>query len=73
MRKLKLDLEQLDVETFETEEPEAQTRGTVKAHDPTNLQARTCDPFRGTCFGFTCILTCICTGIANPATCGPLG
>ena len=71
MRKLRLDLDRLSVETFETVNPEA-VPGTVEAHQQTNPHANTCDPLMGTCFGYTCFRTCICTGPANPATCGPV-
>lgn len=70
MRKLRLDLDRLDVESFEPEPPELAARGTVDAHQPTNPNANTCDPLEGTCFGFTCFRTCICTGPANPGECG---
>ncbi|HEX8904498.1 MAG TPA: hypothetical protein VF771_06635 [Longimicrobiaceae bacterium] len=70
MKKLRLDLDRLSVESF-TPEPElADARGTVRAHAPTNINAHTCDPLVGTCFGFTCFRTCICTGPANPGGCG---
>jgi hypothetical protein len=47
-------------------------RGTVMAHNPTNPNAHTCDPLVGTCFGYTCFRTCICTGLANPGGCGTI-
>ncbi|HEU4455322.1 MAG TPA: hypothetical protein VFR81_19815 [Longimicrobium sp.] len=70
MRKLRLDPETLDVQSFDTAPDEARGRGTVEAHQPTNPNANTCDPLEGTCFGFTCFRTCICTGPANPGNCG---
>ncbi len=70
MKKLRLKLDALAVESFEPA-PAEEMRGTVAAHAPTNPNAHTCDPFVGTCFGFTCFRTCICTGPANPGTCGP--
>ena len=70
MRKLSLDLRRLEVETFEPVPEEKPGRGTVEAHAPTNPNAHTCDPLEGTCFGFTCFRTCICTGPANPGGCG---
>jgi hypothetical protein len=70
MRKLKLDLGALAVESFEPAPEPKPERGTVEAHAPTNPQANTCDPLEGTCFGFTCFRTCICTGPANPGGCG---
>lgn len=70
MKKLRLQLDALAVESFEPA-PVEEVRGTVAAHAPTNPNANTCDPFAGTCFGFTCFRTCICTGPANPGTCGP--
>jgi hypothetical protein len=71
MKKLSLNLDKLRVETFEPLPVETDERGTVRAHQPTNPNANTCDPLEGTCFGFTCFRTCICTGPANPGTCGP--
>jgi hypothetical protein len=65
MRKLRLELDSLAVESFEPQAAET-ARGTVVAHNPTNPNAHTCDPLVGTCFGYTCFRTCICTGPANP-------
>jgi hypothetical protein len=45
MRKLKLSLEQLAVESFASEEPAADARGTVHGHQDTNYE---------TCAGYTC-------------------
>jgi hypothetical protein len=70
MRKLKLDVDRLAVESFEAEPAEIEGRGTVRAHAPTNIHAHTCDPLVGTCFGFTCYRTCICTGPGNPGGSG---
>ena len=69
MRKLRLDVDALSVQSFEPAPPET-ARGTVMGHAPTNPNAHTCDPLVGTCFGYTCFRTCICTGPANPGTCG---
>lgn len=69
MRKLRLNPDALEVQSFETAPPEVE-RGTVDAHQQTNPNANTCDPLEGTCFGFTCFRTCICTGPANPGNCG---
>jgi len=69
MRKLKLDPETLDVQSFDTA-PAVVEEGTVNAHQQTNPNANTCNPLEGTCFGFTCFRTCICTGPANPGNCG---
>ena len=66
MRKLRLQVDALMVESFEASPAEPVVRGTVQAHAPTNPNAHTCDPFVGTCFGYTCFRTCICTGPANP-------
>src|SRR3712207_4093866 len=52
MRKLRLQVDALAVESFEPSPDEAQVRGTVQAHVPTNPNAHTCDPLVGTCFGF---------------------
>jgi hypothetical protein len=70
MRKLRLDPEKLVVEMFDPAPAEEESRGTVAAHQQTNPNANTCDPLEGTCFGFTCFRTCICTGPANPGECG---
>lgn len=70
MRKIKLDVGRLAVESFDTVAEEKEQRGTVDAYAPTNPNANTCDPLEGTCFGFTCFRTCICTGPANPGGCG---
>ena len=70
MRKLKLDVDTLAVDSFEALPPQAE-RGTVEGYAPTNPNAHTCNPLVGTCFGYTCFRTCICTGPANPGTCGP--
>lgn len=71
MKKLRLEMDALAVESFE---PAAacEERGTVAAHNPTNPRAHTCDPLVGTCFGYTCFRTCICTGPANPGGCGTI-
>lgn len=72
MRKLRLNVDHLAVESFEPSPDEPRVRGTVEAHAPTNPNANTCDPLVGTCFGFTCFRTCICTGPANPGNgCNP--
>lgn len=70
MRKLRLNVDALAVESFAPAADEQVPRGTVQAHQPTNPNAHTCDPLVGTCFGFTCFRTCICTGPANPGGCG---
>ena len=70
MRKLRLNVDALAVESFAPAADEPVPRGTVQAHQPTNPNANTCDPLVGTCFGFTCFRTCICTGPANPGGCG---
>jgi hypothetical protein len=59
MNKLKLNLDELSIESFE---PAAASReeGTVRAYGET---ADTCDPLVGTCFGYTCYQSC------NNATC----
>jgi len=64
MRKIRLDLEKLGVETFETSAAEPE-RGTVRGHWS---QVGTCDAVVGTCqYGGTCGPGCgtvKCTGIA---------
>ena len=63
MRKIRLDLEKLDVETFETAADEL-SRGTVRGHWS---QLGTCDAVVATCqLNGTCKWTCgsRCTGTA---------
>lgn len=52
MKKLKLQMEDLAVETFQTAAP-VPAEGTVVAHR-TQGNNYTCDPLVGTCFGYTC-------------------
>ncbi|HEX6751690.1 MAG TPA: hypothetical protein VF092_30635 [Longimicrobium sp.] len=54
MRKITLDVEALEVTSFEVAVAEAQA-GTVEAHLATRIQQYTCDPAVGTCFGYTCL------------------
>ena len=65
MRKIRLDLETLNVETFEPDAVEKAMRGTVNGHWS---QRGTCDGFVGTCqYGGICGPRCgtvRCTGIA---------
>jgi hypothetical protein len=57
MNKLKLDLDQLSVETFDTITPAGAQRGTVEAHGPTLLNTcPTCDPSCASCV--SCYNTC---------------
>ncbi|HEX6746555.1 MAG TPA: hypothetical protein VF092_04610 [Longimicrobium sp.] len=64
MRKMRLDLEKLNVETFEADAAEKAPRGTVHGH---YSQRGTCDAYVGTCqVGGTCGNGCGtagCTGI----------
>lgn len=63
MNKIKLNLDRLSVETFETGRDECAGRGTVEGHWS---QVGTCDGRVATCqAGGTCALTCgrRCTGI----------
>ncbi len=52
MKKLKLQIDDLAIETFQTAAP-VQAEGTVVAHR-TQGNNYTCDPLVGTCFGYTC-------------------
>lgn len=65
MRKIQLDVDQLRVATFETNDDEKEMRGTVHGH---YSQRGTCDGFVGTCqYGGTCGAGCGtvgCTGLA---------
>ena len=64
MKKIRLDLDRLDVETFETSAAELPARGTVHGH---YSQVGTCDAVVGTCqLNGTCARTCgsRCTGTA---------
>ena len=56
MKKLSLNVEELEISTFETAAVETQT-GTVEAFAATKNQY-TCDPLVGTCFGYTCAGAC---------------
>jgi len=53
MKKLSLNVEALEISTFETAVVEMQT-GTVEAFAATKAHQYTCDPLVGTCFGYTC-------------------
>jgi hypothetical protein len=53
VKKLKLNVDALEINTFETAEIKGQT-GTVEAFSPTRGNNYTCDPLVGTCFGYTC-------------------
>ena len=52
MKKLKLQIDDLAIETFQTAAP-LDAEGTVVAHK-TQGNNYTCDPLVGTCFGYTC-------------------
>jgi hypothetical protein len=56
VKKLSLNVEELEISTFETAEMEMET-GTVEAFAGTKNQY-TCDPVVGTCFGYTCAGAC---------------
>ncbi|HYH82792.1 MAG TPA: hypothetical protein VEX86_23565 [Longimicrobium sp.] len=54
MKKLSLNVEALEISTFETAEIEMQA-GTVEAFAfAATKHQYTCDPLVGTCFGYTC-------------------
>jgi len=53
VKKLSLNVEALEISTFETAVVEMET-GTVEAFAATKVQQYTCDPLVGTCFGYTC-------------------
>jgi hypothetical protein len=70
MNKLKLQIEDLAIESFETAKS-AGNEGTVVAH-ATQGRNYTCDPVVGTCFGYTCYETCAETCADSCAyTCDP--
>ena len=54
MKKLALNVEALEVTSFELAAAEFQA-GTVEANLATKIQQYTCDPVVGTCFGYTCL------------------
>lgn len=56
MKKLILNVDELEVSTFEAAET-PKDAGTVIAH-ATQGNNYTCDPQVGTCFGYTCIDAC---------------
>ncbi|HET7461139.1 MAG TPA: hypothetical protein VFJ82_07815 [Longimicrobium sp.] len=54
MKKITLDVEALEVHTFEVAVTDEQG-GTVEGYFATKIQQNTCDPNVGTCFGYTCL------------------
>jgi hypothetical protein len=56
VKKLSLNIDALEISTFETAEVAKET-GTVEAFAATKNQY-TCDPLVGTCFGYTCAGAC---------------
>lgn len=54
MRKVKLDLDELAVESFATADGESEVRGTVHGHDATEL----CTRFMTRCYQDTCAFSC---------------
>ena len=54
MKKITLNVEELEVSSFEVAVTDEQG-GTVEAHVATKIQQYTCDPLVGTCFGYTCL------------------
>jgi len=56
VKKLSLNVDALEISTFETAEVVKET-GTVEAFAATKNQY-TCDPLVGTCFGYTCAGAC---------------
>ncbi|MDB4947549.1 MAG: hypothetical protein JWM27_198 [Gemmatimonadetes bacterium] len=84
MHKLKLDLDQLSVESFDTNPPEGTQRGTVKGHSHVcvspfdtcaalscNYTCGTCDPSCASCASCfnTCYDTCGASCFGTCATC----
>ena len=57
MKKLSLNIDELQVSTFEADAVSTET-GTVEAYAATNGGKYTCDPLVGTCFGYTCVDAC---------------
>jgi hypothetical protein len=57
MKKISLNVAELEVSTFETAEVEGRA-GTVEAFAATKANQYTCNPAVGTCFGYTCIDAC---------------
>jgi len=57
MKKLSLDVEELEITSFDTAEVREES-GTVEAYLRTQGNNYTCDPRVGTCFGYTCIDAC---------------
>jgi len=58
MKKLTLNLDELQISTFETADAAQEETGTVAAFARTQGHQYTCDPLVGTCFGYTCIDAC---------------
>ncbi|HSU15839.1 hypothetical protein [Longimicrobium sp.] len=57
MKKISLNIDDLQVSAFETAAVEVEA-GTVEAYARTKANQYTCDPLVGTCFGYTCIDAC---------------
>lgn len=57
MKKLSLNIDALQVSSFEAAVAEQET-GTVEAFAATKGNNYTCDPLVGTCFGYTCVDAC---------------
>jgi len=71
MHKLKLDLDQLTVESFDTDASGMAPRGTVRAHSDFCVRTDICVPTQGelTC-GDTCDNTCNTCGASCGGGCG---
>ena len=57
MKKLSLNVEELEITSFDTAGTVKET-GTVEAYARTQGNNYTCNPQVGTCFGYTCIDVC---------------
>ncbi|HEX6039481.1 hypothetical protein [Longimicrobium sp.] len=71
MKKLTLQVESLQVQSFDTQAPASAPRGTVRAHDQQQDDAANTD--QGTRWWFDCFtITCIC-GASDKAGCTGAG
>ena len=72
MKKIRLDLDMLSVESFRTTDDGADARGTVQAHIPIETEGRECESIdvctNWDCEPCTCVTDC---GTCYDNTCGP--
>jgi hypothetical protein len=71
MKKIRLDLDMLSVESFRTTDDGADARGTVQAHIPPFTEGRECESI-DVCTNYNCQTQydCPCTCVTDCGTCG---